>query len=284
LIAVQIESETEKKVVQLFETASKVQPCVLLLRNIDALEKSAQQGMLREVRSVIANSMRTLTAKYLGATDRIDKQGRVLPMILVGTSRHPEQISGALKSCFQHDVSLGVPDEHQRKEILEEYLGNLTAISRLVQPADVALATAAFSRQDLHELLGRSVSSAVKTLQERHVPLSELEALKPLIHVADLEAALQSLKSEQSSALGAPKIPKVLWKDIGGLAHAKGEIMDCIQLPLQHPELFQGGVQARSGILLYGPPGTGKTLVAKAVATEFSLNFLSVKGPELINM
>lgn len=38
------------------------------------------------------------------------------------------------------------------------------------------------------------------------------------------------------------------------------------------------------GILLYGPPGTGKTLVAKAVATSFSLNFFSVKGPELLNM
>lgn len=38
------------------------------------------------------------------------------------------------------------------------------------------------------------------------------------------------------------------------------------------------------GLLLYGPPGTGKTLLAKAVATELALNFLSVKGPELINM
>lgn len=60
--------------------------------------------------------------------------------------------------------------------------------------------------------------------------------------------------------------------------------MDTIQLPLEHPELFAGGMKKRSGILLYGPPGTGKTLLAKAVATEFTLNFLSVKGPELLNM
>lgn len=60
--------------------------------------------------------------------------------------------------------------------------------------------------------------------------------------------------------------------------------MDTIQLPLEHPELFGAGMKKRSGILLYGPPGTGKTLLAKAIATSCSLNFFSVKGPELLNM
>lgn len=76
------------------------------------------------------------------------------------------------------------------------------------------------------------------------------------------------------------QIPNIRWQDIGGLSHVRKEIMDAIELPLQHPELFQG--TRRSGILLYGPPGTGKTLVAKAVATECDLPFFSVKGPELL--
>eukprot|EP00817_Percolomonadidae_sp_ATCC50343_P007260 CAMPEP_0117421138 /NCGR_PEP_ID=MMETSP0758-20121206/2309_1 /TAXON_ID=63605 /ORGANISM="Percolomonas cosmopolitus, Strain AE-1 (ATCC 50343)" /LENGTH=331 /DNA_ID=CAMNT_0005203121 /DNA_START=581 /DNA_END=1572 /DNA_ORIENTATION=+ len=78
------------------------------------------------------------------------------------------------------------------------------------------------------------------------------------------------------------KVPNVQWNDIGGLESAKTEILNTVQLPLLKPELFQGS-NARSGILLYGPPGTGKTLLAKAVATECSLKFMSVKGPELIN-
>ena len=49
-----------------------------------------------------------------------------------------------------------------------------------------------------------------------------------------------------------------------------------------HPEYFK--IKPRSGLLLYGPPGTGKTLLAKAIATECSLNFIPVKGPELLNM
>jgi peroxin-6 len=68
------------------------------------------------------------------------------------------------------------------------------------------------------------------------------------------------------------------------MTQVKAEILDTVQLPLRHPELFVAGMKRRSGVLLYGPPGTGKTLLAKAVATECSLSFMSVKGPELINM
>nr|KAJ3422545.1 peroxisomal assembly protein [Polyrhizophydium stewartii] len=104
----------------------------------------------------------------------------------------------------------------------------------------------------------------------------------------DISKALGVARAAHSDMIGAPKqrhqIPNVQWEDIGGLAHVKDAILETIKLPLEHPELFDSGVKKRSGILLYGPPGTGKTLVAKAVATTLSLNFFSVKGPELLNM
>lgn len=101
---------------------------------------------------------------------------------------------------------------------------------------------------------------------------------------ADFEVALNKARASYSESIGAPKIPNVTWDDVGGLASVKNDILDTIQLPLEHPELFSDGLKKRSGILLYGPPGTGKTLLAKAVATSCSLNFFSVKGPELLNM
>jgi SpoVK/Ycf46/Vps4 family AAA+-type ATPase len=104
------------------------------------------------------------------------------------------------------------------------------------------------------------------------------------VRVEDLEKALECMKVRTASAIGTPKVPNVKWEDVGGLEDVKKAILDTVQLPLVHRELFASGLRQRSGVLLYGPPGTGKTLLAKAVATECSLNFLSVKGPELINM
>lgn len=94
---------------------------------------------------------------------------------------------------------------------------------------------------------------------------------------------LIEIKKCFSDSIGTPDIPKVLWDDIGGLANLKKEIQNSIGLPLKFSHLM-GKNMKRSGILLFGPPGTGKTLVAKAVATECNLSFISVQGPELLNM
>ena len=80
------------------------------------------------------------------------------------------------------------------------------------------------------------------------------------------------------------KVPEVKWKDVGGLSLAKHDILQTVELPLKNPGLFKNGLIQRGGLLFYGPPGTGKTLLAKAIATECELNFMSVKGPEILNM
>jgi transitional endoplasmic reticulum ATPase len=80
------------------------------------------------------------------------------------------------------------------------------------------------------------------------------------------------------------EVPNVRWEDIGGLDEMKAELKEAIEWPLQYPEAFKmAHTHPPKGILLYGAPGTGKTLLAKAVANESGVNFISVKGPSLIS-
>jgi hypothetical protein len=63
----------------------------------------------------------------------------------------------------------------------------------------------------------------------------------------DFEAALGKARASYSQSMGAPTIPNVAWDDVGGLSHVKSDIMDTLQLPLDHPELFANGLKKRSG-------------------------------------
>nr|CEL67068.1 TPA: peroxisomal-type ATPase, putative [Neospora caninum Liverpool] len=104
-------------------------------------------------------------------------------------------------------------------------------------------------------------------------------SITPTMTAADFRRAVKAFRSDTVDN----NVPSVQWQDVGGIERAKEEIRDYISLPLERPELFEG-LKTRGGILLFGPPGTGKTLLAKAVATECGVNFISVKGPELLNM
>jgi len=86
----------------------------------------------------------------------------------------------------------------------------------------------------------------------------------------------------------APKnlrfLPRITYEDIGGLSEEIQRVREMIELPMKHPELFQRlGIDPPKGVLLHGPPGTGKTLLAKAVATESGVNFVSIAGPEIMS-
>lgn len=97
---------------------------------------------------------------------------------------------------------------------------------------------------------------------------------------------LNALAKVQPSAKreGFATVPGVSWSDIGALSKIRDELRMAVVEPIKHPEYFVSvGISAPMGVLLYGPPGCGKTLLAKAVANESHCNFISVKGPELLN-
>ena len=83
---------------------------------------------------------------------------------------------------------------------------------------------------------------------------------------------------------GFATVPDVSWDNIGALQCIREELSLSVLEPITHPEKFKAlGLPLPAGVLLYGPPGCGKTLLAKAVANESGANFISVKGPELLD-
>lgn len=123
----------------------------------------------------------------------------------------------------------------------------------------------------------------LKILYQRSILDANENPLELGLNQKKFEKQLSLIKKCFSDSIGTPEIPRVLWDEIGGLANLKSEIQNSIAIPLKYSHMMGNKNMKRSGILLFGPPGTGKTLIAKAVATECSLAFLSVQGPELLN-
>lgn len=204
-----------------------------------------------------------------------------------------------IQRLFLETIKFVPSDQHERYEILKWLHLKQTMSERILNHKIKSIPLCDVNQSDKYfkELLNddrQNILNAVATktqgflygdlilLYENSVRLSKLQQSTSLT-MQHFEMNLARMQADFSDSLGAPKVPKVLWSDIGGLAKLKDEIQSSIGLPLKHMHLM-GKNMRRSGILLYGPPGTGKTLVAKAVATECNLSFLSVQGPELLNM
>lgn len=259
-----------------FSRAQDCGPCILLLCHLELLGKE---------RDASAEDTRVISALCSLLQGSAHTQGE-LPFLVVATTCRAQEVPLDLQSCFLHEVSLSAPTEEQRLSLLTVLTAPLP-LSRDVQLSLLARRTAGFVVGDLCALLSRAGRISC-TRMRNSCALSEqdedgLLAAGFPVTSQDLDCALADLQEANSEALGAPKVPCVHWADVGGLEHAKRQLLDTVQFPLEHPEMLDLGL-SRSGILLYGPPGTGKTLLAKAVATECAMTFLSVKGPELINM
>ncbi|CAG8479542.1 3558_t:CDS:10, partial [Acaulospora colombiana] len=282
-ISGETDSKTEQSLRGKIDKAVTCSPCVFLLRHIDALAKKSvalETGQEPTISTVLQDSFKQLVENF-------HKIGH--PVLVVGTTSDIDKVPASVIGCFRHEIKFEAPDEPSRLEILEN-LTRETPVAPDVSLSSLATQTAALVAKDLVDLVARAGLAALERVGK--VVTKTKQSLKDidLVHAGialtatDFDEALGKARASYSDSIGAPKIPNVTWDDVGGLASVKDDILDTIQLPLEHPELFTTGMKKRSGILLYGPPGTGKTLLAKAVATSCSLNFFSVKGPELLNM
>ncbi|KAI8379662.1 P-loop containing nucleoside triphosphate hydrolase protein [Radiomyces spectabilis] len=136
-----------------------------------------------------------------------------------------------------------------------------------------------FENQSALEQL-RSISDFIQAHKE---PLSPAQLESLAITQEDFQHALKKVQPS-SKREGFATVPDVTWEDIGALSFVRDELRMAVVEPINHPEFFERvGISSPAGVLLWGPPGCGKTLLAKAVANESNTNFISVKGPELLN-
>lgn len=242
-----------------------------ILENEQAQQDNTGSKLARLMNVEMANLITEYTEKHSG-------------IIFVGSTNDIDGIPPLVRSKIKFELEVPVPTEDQRLAMFEWYFNpaklnrhnsNYTALlSKTVKLRNVALQSAGLTPLDIKSIVQASKRKSYQNVKNGVISITE----------SDITAVINIARDRLSDSIGAPKIPNVTWEDIGGMEMVKGEIMDTIDMPLKHPELFSSGMKKRSGILFYGPPGTGKTLLAKAIASNFSLNFFSVKGPELLNM
>lgn len=251
-----------------------------------------------ECTSLLVKHIEALSAdRMLNALKEVLADAR----ILIAATTEVEKISEGIRGLFTHEIEMNAPDEGEREGLLRSIAEDAgVRLSNDVDLSAVAIKTAALVAGDLVDVVDRAIVAQKERMERLAEVASQQSPDESAISVRDLQLAggeesmcvtsadfsiaVDAARKNFADAIGAPKIPNVTWDDVGGLANVKSAVVETIQLPLERPELFAKGMKKRSGILFYGPPGTGKTLLAKAIATSFSLNFFSVKGPELLNM
>ncbi|KAL6936418.1 hypothetical protein ACO0R3_000013 [Hanseniaspora guilliermondii] len=171
-----------------------------------------------------------------------------------------------IRSLCVKEIYVGILNEDQRFDILKQsdYFEDLELNSNI-------------NNYSFLKNLAKETNSFTPYMLERLISKCKVHRLNT---EKSIKTKVEEMKKIKASNAGAPTVPKVLWEDIGGLAHVKEEIIKTLDPP-------KGSLKKtlkRSGLLLFGVPGSGKTLLAKAIATNFSMNFFSVKGPELLDM
>ncbi|XJO75581.1 hypothetical protein BDV3_006237 [Batrachochytrium dendrobatidis] len=270
------------------DRAIECAPSVILLRHLDAV----CQGLGGNPQQSSETPIEFKDAFFASLNKLTSKKGKENhgPILVIATTHDIEKVHASIRRLFRFDMKCQTLSQTQRKSLIASLLDDVD-VSNDVHIDHIAIQTAGFSARNIARLISTAGIETIKRIDNAilepvmpSVTADDLLLAGVTLSAVDISKALDLARANHSEMIGAPRIPNVQWEDIGGLGHVKQAIIETIRLPLDHPELFAFGAKRRSGILLYGPPGTGKTLVAKAVATTLSLNFFSVKGPELLDM
>ncbi|NXG23690.1 SPAT5 protein, partial [Grallaria varia] len=270
--------ESESRLRQIFAEASLRHPSIIFIDELDALCPK-REGAQNEVEKRVVASLLTLM-------DGIGSEGSEGQLLVLGATNRPHALDAALRrpGRFDKEIEIGIPNAQDRLDILQKLLKKVPHSLTEVELAQLADSAHGYVGADLAALCKEAGLYALRRALGKSPNLSDTEvAGSVMIAFNDF---LQGMNDVRPSAMRevAIDVPKVSWSDIGGLEDVKLKLKQAVEWPLKHPESFiQMGIQPPKGVLLYGPPGCSKTMIAKALAHESGLNFLAVKGPELMN-
>ncbi|WP_114575634.1 CDC48 family AAA ATPase [Saliphagus sp. LR7] len=269
--------ESEEQLREVFEEAEENSPAIVFIDEIDSIAAKREEAG--------GDVERRVVAQLLSLMDGLEERGRVT--VIAATNR-VDAIDPALRrgGRFDREIEIGVPDKDGRKEILQVHTRGMP-LSDSVDLDQYAENTHGFVGADLASLAKEGAMNALRRirpdldLESEEIDADVLENLR--VTEADFKEALKGIEPSALREVFV-EVPDVTWNDVGGLDDTKERLRETIQWPLDYPEVFESmDMQAAKGVMMFGPPGTGKTLLAKAVANEADSNFISIKGPELLN-
>jgi len=271
--------ESEGRLRKVFEDAQSHAPAIIFIDEIDAIApKREEMGGEKQVE-------RRVVAQLLALMDGLKSRGQV---IVIAATNIPNTIDPALRrpGRFDREISIPIPDKNARLEVLQIHTRGMP-LAEDVNVEKLAEITHGYVGADLEALAREAAMSALRKILPKidfemaDIPYETLMKLE-----VTMDNFMEAFMEIEPSAIREVfiEVPDVKWGDVGGLEDIKRQLMEAIEWPLKHPELFdKAKTIPPKGALLYGVPGTGKTLVAKAVANESGVNFISVKGPALIS-
>ncbi len=268
--------ESEQRLRQIFEEAAKSAPSIIFIDEIDSIAPKREE--------VSGDLERRIVAQLLSLMDGLSTRGEV---IVIAATNRPNALDMAIRrgGRFDREIEIGIPNKNGRLEILYVHTRGMP-LDESLDLKGIAEATHGFVGADLSTLCKEA---AMRTLErvlpdldvKEDIPSEVLEGLK--VTGEDFYAALKRIEPSAMREVFV-EVAEVHWDEVGGLAEAKQALIESVEWPLKYPEAFAAaGVRPPRGVLLYGPSGTGKTLLVKALATESNINFISIKGPELLS-
>ncbi|MDD3364724.1 MAG: CDC48 family AAA ATPase [Syntrophomonas sp.] len=271
--------ESEERLRAVFEEAKTNAPAILFIDEIDAIAPKREEiGSEKQVE-------RRVVAQLLALMDGLESRGEV---VVIGATNIPNSLDSALRrpGRFDREINIIAPNQKGRLDTLHIHTRGMP-LAEDVNLQKISEITHGYVGADLEALCREAAMNALRKIMfdidfnSNVIPYEVLSKLE-----VTMDDFLEAVKGIEPSCIREifVEIPEVSWEDVGGLNEVKEKLIEVVNWPLKYADLFKRmNTKSPKGILLVGPPGVGKTLIVKALAHESEINFVSIKGPELIS-